>query len=79
MASAGASRMSSVLGLKVRPRSATVLPRTPPPQAAITLRAIARLRLSLTAATVSTIRIGAPWSWAVFTKASVSLGKHEPP
>ena len=41
---AGESRMSSVFGLKVRPSTAIVLPRTDPPQAAKTLRAIARLR-----------------------------------
>ncbi len=51
--------MSSVFGLKVRPSTATVLPRTEPPQAAITLRPMARLRWLLTAATVSTMRIGA--------------------
>ena len=45
----GASRMSSVSGLKVRPSTATVLPRRLPPAALATLRAIARLRLSLTA------------------------------
>ena len=40
--------MSSVLGLKVRPSTAMVAPRTLPPQAAMTLRAMARLRWSLT-------------------------------
>ena len=52
----GASRMSSVSGLKVRPSTAMVLPRRPPPAAPATLRAIARLRLSLTVSTASTIR-----------------------
>ena len=61
----GASRMSSVLGLKVRPSTAMVLPRTLPPQAAMTLRAMARLRWSLTETTVSTMRQGVPKSWAV--------------
>ena len=37
----GASRMSSVSGLKVRPSTATVLPRRLPPTAPDTLRAIA--------------------------------------
>ena len=55
----GASRRSSVLGLKVRPSTAIVLPRRLPPRAAATLRAIARLRASFTAATVSTMRSGA--------------------
>ena len=52
--------MSSVFGLKVSPNSAMVLPRTEPPHAVMTLRAIARLRCSLTAVTVSTMRSGAP-------------------
>ena len=51
--------MSSVFGLKVSPSTAMVLPRSEPPSAAETLRAIARLRVSLTAATVSTMRSGA--------------------
>ena len=55
----GASRMSSVFGLKVSPRIAMVLPRTLPSQAWMILRAMARLRWSFTAATVSTMRIGA--------------------
>src|SRR3954454_15732662 len=71
IASEGASRMSSVFGLKVSPSTAIVLPRTWPPHAAITLRAIARLRWSLTAATVSTSRIGAWWSCAVLLSATV--------
>ena len=71
--------MSSVSGLNVSPSSATVLPRTEPPQARITLRAMARFLWSLTATTVSTSRSGVPASWAVLTSASVSLGKHEPP
>jgi hypothetical protein len=75
----GASRISSVLGLKVRPNTAMVLPRSEVPSAAWTLRAIARLRVSFTAATVSTIRCGASWSCPVLMSASVSLGKHEPP
>ncbi len=76
---AGESRMSSVLGLKVRPSTPMVLPRTSPPTAAMTLRAIARLRVSLTATVVSIRRMGAPLSSAVLTSASVSLGKHDPP
>ena len=54
----GASRMSSVFGLKVSPSTATVLPVTEPPQAATILSAIASLRASLSAITVSTIRTG---------------------
>ena len=71
--------MSSVLGLKARPSSAIVLPRTEPPQAAITFFAMPRLRCSLTAATVSTMRNGDSASCPVLTSASVSLGKQEPP
>src|ERR1700755_493763 len=55
----GASRMSSVFGLKVRPSSDTVLPRTSPLSAAETLRDIARLRASLTGTDHSLRRRGA--------------------
>src|ERR1700716_3316984 len=75
----GASRMSSVSGLKVRPSTATVLPRKLPPAALETLRAIARLRLSLTPSTASTIRNCTSWSGAIFPSARLSFGKHEPP
>ncbi len=44
--------MSSVLGLKVKPSTPTFLPRISPPTAAITLRPMARLRLSLMAIVV---------------------------
>ena len=79
MASDAASRMSSVLGLKGKPRSATVLPDTSPPSAAMTLSAIFSLRASLTSTVVSTSRVGAPASDAVRPRARVSLGKQEPP
>ncbi len=71
--------MSSVSGLKVRPSTATVLPATLPPQAAITRSAIAFLRSSFTRIVVSTSVCGAPKSWPVLANASVSLGKQEPP
>ena len=71
--------MSSVFGLKVSPSSATVLPRASPPSAWITLRPIARLRASFTFTTASTMRSGAAASSAVFSSASVSFGKQEPP
>ena len=45
----------------------------------MTFFAMPRLRASLTATTVSTMRSGAPESWPVLTSASVSLGKQEPP
>ena len=50
-----------------------------PPQALAMRTAIAFLRASLTSTTVSIIRLGAPHSRAVRTRASVSFGKHEPP
>ncbi len=54
-----ASRMSSVLGLKVRPSTPTVLPaRSSLPSTATTLPAMAFLRSSLTATVVSISRIG---------------------
>ena len=61
----GAARMSSVFGLKVKPSTARVLPRTEPPQVSITRRAMLFLRSSLTATTVSTIRTPPPASRAV--------------
>ncbi|MNE40712.1 hypothetical protein D3C80_1347490 [compost metagenome] len=76
----GASRMSSVLGLKVRPSRATVLPfRSVPPRAAATRSAMAFLRASLTSTVVSIRRSDEPASVAVRTRARVSLGKQEPP
>ena len=75
----GASRMSSVLGLKVRPRTPTVRPARSPSTAAATLAAMAFLRASLTATVVSMRRTGEPASVAVRTRARVSLGKQEPP
>src|SRR5262245_25254461 len=69
--------MSSVLGLNVSPSNAIVRSRTFPPRAAATLRAIARLRTSLTASTDSTMRSGAALSCAVLILGV--LGRHEPP
>ena len=71
--------MSSVFGLKVKPKMAIVLPRTLPPTASIMRRAMARLRASLMAIVVSTRRTALPWSCADLTRATVSLGKQEPP
>jgi hypothetical protein len=75
----GASRMSSVLGLKVRPSTATVLPRSAPENMVDTFRAIARFRMSFTAATASMMRKETSWSCAVLISARTSLGRHEPP
>ena len=74
-----ASRMSSVSGLKVRPSTATVLPRRLLPQAARMRPAMPDLRASFTDTVASTSRDGAPASWAIRISASVSLGKQEPP
>src|ERR1700730_13448940 len=49
---------ATVLGLKVRPKTATVLPRNTPAKLEDTLRAMARLRVSLTVSTASRIRMG---------------------
>src|SRR5438552_3461670 len=78
MARLGASRMSSVLGLKVRPSTARVLPARLPPQAAMILSAIRRLRAWLTSTTVSTIASATAASRAVRTHAVQSLGKDDP-
>ena len=75
----GASRMSSVLGLKVRPSTAMVLPATEPPQCETILPAMRFLRRLLTSITVSTMRIGDPCWAAVRASARVSFGKQEPP
>ena len=48
-------------------------------QAEMTRIAMPDLRASFTATVASTSRDGAPWSCAVRTSASVSLGKHDPP
>ena len=75
----GASRMSSVLGLNVRPSTPIVLPPRSSPSASITLPAIAVLRRSLALTVASTSVSGRPASAAVRTRASVSFGKQEPP
>src|SRR5260221_301949 len=74
MARLGLSRMSSVLGLKVRPSVAMVQPATLPPQAAITRSAMLFLRRSLTSTTASMSCSGAPACLAVLGRASVELG-----
>ncbi len=65
ISSDGASRISSVLALKVRPSTQTVRPATEPPQKSMTLRAMRFLRLSFTAMTCSTMVCGASTSRAV--------------
>ena len=75
----GLSRTSSVFGLKVTPKIAMVMPRTEPPQAWTMRRTMLRLRPSLTATTLSTMRNETLASSAILSSAVVSLGKHEPP
>ena len=79
MASAGASRMSSVSGLKVSPRTAMVLPASLPPRAARIFFTMRAFWAALTSTTASTMRLETACSWAIRTSASVSLGKQEPP
>src|ERR1700691_5788308 len=78
-ASEGASRKSSVLGLKESPRTATVLPRSEPENMFATLRAMARFRISFAAAIASTMRRDISWSWPVLIRARIFLGKQGPP
>ena len=61
--------MSSVLGSKVRPNTATVLPRSIPETMAETFRAMARFLVSLTAATAS--RMVKPSSAAAISRAEL--------
>ena len=75
----GASRMSSVLGLKVTPSTATVRPLKEPPQASRSFSTIRAFTSLFTCITVSVIRIGKAWSWPIRASAAVSLGKQEPP
>ena len=65
MSSEGASRMSSVLGLKVSPSTPTVRPFTEPPQKSMTLAAMRFLRALFTSMTCSTMVCGALTSRAV--------------
>ena len=79
MGTLGASRISSVSGLNVRPSTAIVLPWTDPPHAWMIRAAMADFRASLTATVASTNRDGAPQSCAIRISASVSFGKQLPP
>ena len=76
----GLSRMSSVLGLKVRPSMAMVLPATLPSSAAMTLRAIARLRCVVDGDDgLDEAQRRAVVLAPSCISASVSFGKQEPP
>ena len=76
--SAGDSRMSSVFGLKERPRTAIVLPAKPPSDWS-TFSIIRFWVTSLTSSTASMMRNFSPESRAIWAAARVSLGKQEPP
>ena len=75
----GASRMSSVLGLKARPQTANGCPDRSSPNLAVTRSRRSRFWSSLTASTASRIEASAPSSLMVRTRAFTSFGKHEPP
>ena len=79
MVSDGASRMSSVFGLKVTPSTAMILPLGEPPQMSNTLSTMRRLTSSFTLMTVSVSCIGTACSCPIRASARVSLGKQLPP
>ena len=77
-AMAGASRMSSVRGLKARPHTATVRPDSPPRWAA-TRGTSTAFWASFVRSTASTTCKGSFASWPIRMSALTSFGKHEPP
>ena len=77
--SAGASRMSSVLGLNARPHSAKVRPARSSPRRATIFSTSRSFCASLTASTAARICNGRPNSAAVCESAFTSFGKHDPP
>ena len=79
MVRAGLSRMSSVLGLKVTPKTAIFLPLASYSSSPRIFWVIARLRASLMSITASTIRWGAACSCPLRASALVSFGKQDPP
>ena len=76
---AGASRMSSVLGLKARPQTAKRRPVRSSPNCAWIWRARSSFWSSFTASTAWSMRKSRPSSEAVRISAFTSLGKHDPP
>ena len=75
----GASRMSSVFGLKARPHSAKRRPARSSPRRAAILRPGTPFWKSLAASTALSTRRGLPASSAVRLSACTSFGKQEPP
>ena len=71
--------MSSVFGLKVKPKMAIFLPFTLLPQAKIIFLAIFFFRLLLKEITSSIRPIGDPNALAVAANSRLSFGKQEPP
>ncbi|MNY27579.1 hypothetical protein D3C86_1614910 [compost metagenome] len=78
MTNEGASLISSVLGLKVIPRTAIVFPSTSP-RASTILSTILSFCLSLAFIVASIKERGSPLSWAILTRDLVSFGKQLPP
>ena len=74
----GESRISSVSGLKVKPRIAMFFPETSPNTVRIFFTILA-FCAALTSTTLSTMRDGTSFSCAIRINAKVSLGKHDPP
>ena len=75
----GATRMSSVLGLKAKPHRAIVLPLRSSPKRCTILSTSTSFCCSLTASTAANSWSGQPASAAVLARALTSFGKHDPP
>ena len=75
----GASRMSSVLGLKASPQSAMRRPERSSPKRRTIFATRTPFCRSLASSTAPTTFSSMPLSWAVRRSAVTSLGKHDPP
>ena len=79
MVIAGASRMSSVRGLKARPQTAKRRPRRSGPNSATTFSTRRPFCPSFTSSTAFKSANSMPCSRALWMTAFTSFGKHEPP
>ena len=79
IAAAGASRMSSVRGLKARPHTATTLPASAAEMGGDARHQHPPLRLVGGVHRLHHVAGRAPASSAVLIRAFTSLGKHDPP
>ncbi len=79
MVNEGASRRSSVSGLKVTPKIPMVLPASEPPMASLIFLTILAFWAELTSTAASTSRAATLFSWAIRIRARVSFGKQDPP